>query len=102
MIRPSRRAVIAGGASVFAIPRVAHAQAWPTGAITLVVPFPPGGSTDAVARLAQAGLQQRLGVPVIVENKPGASGSIGAALVSKAKGDGGTWLVVRGSGALVR
>ena len=94
MIRPSRRAVIAGGVSLLASPHVARAQAWPTAAITLVVPFPPGGSTDAVARLAQSGLQQRLGVPVIVENKPGASGSIGAALVSKAKGDGGTWLVV--------
>lgn len=94
MPHPTRRAVVASAASLVAMPYVARAASWPTASVSLVVPFPPGGSTDAVARLAQAGLQQRLGVPVIVENKPGASGSIGAALVARAKGDGGTWLFV--------
>jgi len=57
------------------------------------VPFPAGGSVDAVARLAQAGLQQRLGVSVVVENRSGASGSTGTALVAKSPPDGSTWLV---------
>lgn len=91
----SRRAGLIGAASAALLPNVVRAQAaWPTPTITLIVPFPPGGSTDTVARLAQPGLQQRLGVPVIVENRGGASGSIGAGLAAKAKPDGGTWLVV--------
>jgi len=58
------------------------------------VPFPPGASVDAVGRLAGAGLQQRLGVTVVVENRPGASGSTGAAVVAKSPPDGNTWLIV--------
>src|SRR5262249_20029341 len=46
----------------------ARAQSWPSGAIRIVVPFPPGGSTDVIARLAQPGLQQRLGTTIILEN----------------------------------
>ena len=57
------------------------------------MPFPAGGSVDAVARLAQAGLQQRLGVSVVVENRSGASGSTGTTIVAKAPPDGNTWLV---------
>ena len=64
------------------------------GADPIVVPFPAGASVDAVGRLASAGLQQRLGVTVVVENRPGASGSSGSALVAKAPPDGNTWLVV--------
>jgi len=75
-------------------PLAARAQNWPSGPIRLVVPFPPGGSVDAIARLAQAGLQQRLNVPMIVENRPGASGSSGSAAVTKSLPDGNTWLVV--------
>jgi tripartite-type tricarboxylate transporter receptor subunit TctC len=71
----------------------AGAQEWPTRSVTLVVPFPPGGTTDQVARHIQAPLSQLLGQPVIVENKGGGSGSIGAALVAKAPADGYTWLV---------
>ena len=75
-------------------PLAARAQNWPTGLIRLVVPFPAGGSVDAIARLAQAGLQQRLGVSVLIENRPGSSGSLGAATVAKAAPDGNTWLFV--------
>lgn len=84
---------MAGGilAGAVAMPAVLRAQGAP---IKLVVPFPAGGSVDALARLSQAGLQQRLGQTVIVENRPGASGAIGAAQVAKADPDGLTWLYV--------
>jgi tripartite-type tricarboxylate transporter receptor subunit TctC len=76
------------------VPASAQAPSWPSGPIRIIVPFPPGGSVDAVARLAQAGLGQRLGVTVVVENRTGASGSTGTAAVAKAPPDGNTWLVV--------
>src|SRR5919201_3147704 len=87
----TRRSLLLG---TIAAPFIAHAQSWPSGTIKIIVPFPPGGSVDAVARLAQPGLQQRLGVTVIVENRPGASGSVGAAAVAKSPPDGNTWLLV--------
>jgi tripartite-type tricarboxylate transporter receptor subunit TctC len=66
-----------------------------TGNITrIVVPFPPGGTVDPIARMVQPGLQQRLNTTIIIENKPGASGSIGAALVAKSPPDGSNWLLV--------
>lgn len=61
--------------------------------ITLVVPFPPGGSVDALARVLQDGLQTRLNATIVIENKPGANGSIGAAQVARATPDGGSMLV---------
>jgi tripartite-type tricarboxylate transporter receptor subunit TctC len=66
----------------------AFAQAWPSKPIRVVVTFSPGGSSDVVARLIQPGLQERLGQTVIVENKPGAGGTIGAADIAKAAPDG--------------
>ena len=71
----------------------ASAQEWPTRTVTLVVPFPPGGTTDQIARHIQQPLSAALGQPVVVENKGGGSGSIGAALVAKAPPDGYTWLI---------
>jgi tripartite-type tricarboxylate transporter receptor subunit TctC len=70
------------------------AQTWPSATIRIIVPFPPGGSVDPIARLAQSGLQQRLNANIIIENKPGASGSVGAGIVAKAPPDGNTWLFV--------
>ncbi|MEA2964478.1 MAG: hypothetical protein QOI46_4576, partial [Alphaproteobacteria bacterium] len=67
---------------------------WPAGTIKLIVPYPPGGSTDVIARLVQPCLQQRLGTTVIIENRAGASGSVGTATVAKSPPDGGTWLLV--------
>src|SRR6476659_8437906 len=79
MSRLSRRSLVLGASLA---PFAAHAQSWPSGPIRIVVPFPPGASVDAVGRLAAAGLQQRLNTNVIVENRPGASGSIGSAVVA--------------------
>lgn len=62
--------------------------------IRLVVGFPPGGSTDLVARMLAPAVQAAYGVPVVVENRPGASGNIGAQAVARAPGDGLSWLVV--------
>ena len=72
----------------------AQAQEWPAQSIKIIVPFPPGGTTDQIARHVQQPLSQALGHPVIVENRGGGSGTIGAALVAKAPPDGYTWLLV--------
>jgi tripartite-type tricarboxylate transporter receptor subunit TctC len=77
----------------------AAAQAFPTKNLTVVVPFPPGGVTDQVARVIAQKLQEGLGKTVIVENKPGAGGQIAAAVVTKADADGHT-LFIGDSGAL--
>ena len=66
---------------------------WPQRAVTLVVPFGPGGSADLTARILSAHLQARLGAPFVIENKGGAGGSIGAGFVAKAPNDGYTLLV---------
>ncbi|HSI56276.1 MAG TPA: tripartite tricarboxylate transporter substrate binding protein [Ideonella sp.] len=71
----------------------AHAQAWPDKTVTLVVPFPAGGSTDQVARAVGPRLAEKFKQPFLVDNKAGATGTIGAALVKRAAPDGYTFLV---------
>ena len=71
----------------------ALAQAWPTKPVTLVVPFPPGGSSDQVARALGQKLNAALGQSFIIENKAGATGTIGATFVKRATPDGYTWFV---------
>ena len=71
----------------------AQAQAWPAKPVTLVVPFPPGGSTDFIARTLLPGLNKTFGQSFIVDNKAGATGTIGAAQVKRAPADGHTFLV---------
>ena len=71
-----------------------HAQNWPNQTIRIIVPFPPGGTTDQVARLLQPYLQQSLGVSVVVDNRGGASGAIGSGMAAKAPPDGNTFLLV--------
>jgi len=75
-------------------PAAAQAQAtWPTKPITLVVPFPAGGGTDAFARPLSAQLTRQLGQQVIIDNKGGAGGNLGATVAAKAAPDGYTWFM---------
>src|SRR5437660_11860366 len=71
----------------------AQAQEWPQRPVTIVVPFAAGGSADLLARILQQHMQAKFGVPVVVENRSGAGGSIGTGYVAKAPGDGYTLLV---------
>ena len=72
---------------------LSSAMAWPDKPVTLLVPFPPGGSTDLIARTLAPKLQEKLGGTFIVDNKGGATGTIGAGMVAKAAPDGHTILV---------
>jgi tripartite-type tricarboxylate transporter receptor subunit TctC len=71
----------------------AHAQAWPNKPITLIVPFPPGGGTDAFARPLSVILSKQLGRQVIIDNRGGAGGTVGAAIAAKAPPDGYTFFI---------
>ncbi|WP_326537454.1 Bug family tripartite tricarboxylate transporter substrate binding protein [Pseudorhodoferax sp.] len=97
-MQPTRRHALALAAALavstaasFTTP--ANAQAWPTKPITIVVAYPAGGDADAMARLFAEKLTTRLGQPVLVDNKPGASGTIGSTFVAKAAPDGYTLLL---------
>ena len=81
-------------AALIAVPCLAFAQAYPAKPVRLIVPFPPGGTTDLIARIVQAKFQEFLGQPVLIETKPGAGGSIGAAEAARSAPDGYTMLMV--------
>ena len=87
-----RRALLLGS---LCLPAVARAQAgdWPKGPLRIVVPFPPGGTTDPVARILAAKVSDNTGWSTVIDNKPGAAGAIGAAIAAKAPPDGQTWMV---------
>ena len=76
------------------LPAVAQPVNWPTKPVRFIVPFPPGGTTDPMARMVGAKLNASLLQQFIVDNRPGASGSMGAAIAAKATPDGYTWLFV--------
>jgi tripartite-type tricarboxylate transporter receptor subunit TctC len=80
-------------AALLAAPALARAQAWPARPLRIIVPFTAGGATDLSARLLAERLTQALGQSVIVENRPGAGGNVGAELVAKAEPDGHTLLM---------
>ncbi len=83
---------IASVTGIACIPAPAMAQAYPSRPLTLVVPFAPGGGTDSIARDLAKLMADRLGQPVIVDNRGGAGGAVGAELVAKSKADGHTLL----------
>ncbi len=95
MQRLTRRSSLALAASL-AAPR-AHAQSWPARPVRLVVPFPPGGPADAIGRILSERLTELWGQPVIVENRGGAGGNIGAEHIARATPDGYSLLVAASS-----
>lgn len=88
-----RRMFLAATASLATLPLAAQTTDWPQKPLTLIVPFTPGGSTDILARLLSQKLGDAFGKSVIVENRPGAGGSIGAEMVARAPADGHTLLM---------
>lgn len=89
----NRRQLIAASAAIATVGLPAHAQSFPNKPIRLIVPYPPGGSSDIIARAISQLLSESLGQPVVVENRAGANGNIGADLVSKSAPDGHTLLL---------
>src|SRR5262245_32297554 len=88
----SRRTLLRGAAAAAAIgttPALGQGN-WPDRQIRLIVPYPAGGSTDVLFRIIAETLKEKLGQPVVVENKPGASGNIGIDIVAKSTPDGYT------------
>ena len=92
-----RRALLGTFAATAATPWLARADDWPARTLRVVVPFPPGGTTDFVTRLVTTELAQALGQPVVVENKPGAGTVIGVTSVAKSPPDGYTFVTVANS-----
>ena len=91
----SRRRLLAAAApaALLASPAWVGAQNWPARPIRIVVPYPPGGSSDIIARALSQPLSEALGQPVIIDNKPGANGNLGADLVAHSAPDGYTLLL---------
>ncbi|GGJ30972.1 Bug family tripartite tricarboxylate transporter substrate binding protein [Neoroseomonas lacus] len=90
----NRRALLAALPAATLLPRLAVAQAaWPDQPIRAIVPFAPGSATDTVARVVADGMRPTLGQPVVVENRAGANGLIGAEAVARAPADGNTVLI---------
>src|SRR6478752_6238789 len=90
----------AGAAALPAVSRVARAQAYPSRSVRIIVPFPAGQATDTIARLMGQSLSERLGQPIVIENRTGAGGNIGAESVVRATRDGYTLLLVGLSNAM--
>lgn len=104
----SRRALLKGLSAAPFAPALlrtasgpAHAQSWPSGSITMIVPFPPGGQADLAARPIADALQRILGATVVIENRSGAGGAIGNAAAAKAAPDGQTLLMTLSSLAVL-
>src|SRR5687767_552463 len=92
-MRTARVAAACAGSLLFVLAAPAAGQAFPTKTIRVIVPYPPGGATDLIARLVAQEVPKRLGQTMIVENRTGAGGVIGAEVVAKAPADGHTVLL---------
>ena len=101
-LRHAASALLLATAACWAAPAVAQASDYPNRPIRVIVPFPPGGPTDLIARAVGAKLTERWGQPVLVENKPGGSTIIGVDLVVKSPPDGYTLLLGSNSLSLNR
>lgn len=93
----NRRSLMVGAAAATlgapALVRAQNTGDWPKGQIKIIVPFPPGGSTDPVARIIQAKLIENTGWNIIIDNKPGGTGAVGSAIAAKSAPDGQTWML---------
>ncbi|MGG5889547.1 Bug family tripartite tricarboxylate transporter substrate binding protein [Falsiroseomonas sp. HC035] len=90
MTLATRRALLAAPA-LLALPARAQGQAWAPGRpVRVILPYPPGGGTDILARAVAEAMRPAVGQPIVVENRPGANGAIGSDALSKAEGDGST------------
>ncbi|MBO9677419.1 MAG: tripartite tricarboxylate transporter substrate binding protein [Acidovorax sp.] len=92
-MNPTRRHLLLAGGAFALLPPVSHAQAWPARPVHLVVPFPPGGTTDILTRALAPELQKAFGQPFPIDNKAGAAGTVGSAEVARAVPDGYTLLM---------
>jgi len=102
---PARRALLAAlalaGGALLAAPAAVHAaDEWPVRPIQLIIPYPPGGSADLLARPLSVQLQQQFGQPVVLDYKPGAGGTVASQYVARAKPDGYTLLMVLAAHAI--
>jgi tripartite-type tricarboxylate transporter receptor subunit TctC len=88
-----RKLVMVGTLAVLVLAAFNARAEWPENAIKWIVPFSPGGANDLIARAAARGVAERLGKPIVIENKPGAGAVIGAQFVAKSKPDGYTFLI---------
>jgi tripartite-type tricarboxylate transporter receptor subunit TctC len=93
MTRLTRRGVIAASGAMLAAPALRAQPAFPNKPLRMIVPYPPGGVTDIMGRLAAEAMSRQLGQPVVVENRPGAGGNIGSKAAAQAEPDGHTMLL---------
>ena len=89
----SRRRLLVSTALVMPAPAVVRAQAWPTKQIRMIAPYPPGGGVDTVSRAFSEKMSPKLGQTIVVDNQPGAGGTIGAAALARSPADGHTLML---------
>jgi tripartite-type tricarboxylate transporter receptor subunit TctC len=89
----SRRRLMGTAAGALAAPAVARAQAWPAKQIRMIAPYPPGGGVDTVSRAFSEKMSPKLGQPIVIDNQPGAGGTIGAAALARSPADGHTLMI---------
>ncbi len=89
----SRRRLMAASALTLALPTAARAQAWPARQIRMIAPYPPGGGVDTVSRAVSEKVAAKIGQPIVVDNQPGAGGTIGGAALARSAPDGHTLMI---------